>query len=227
VGLVEAWSRNLERGLGDVTFFEFGVVATHPAHADGVRPVRGGVGGTTELHLPVERELFTVLLGEVDDDARSAVSAWAALSEALGVRRVVVDMTEAPAGWHPTRTARLRDRATGEVVGLVGEVDPELQAQLAPHAPVGRRLGLVQLECDVLFDEKRLLRRSSTVSVPSRYPSATFDLALVTPRTVPARAMRETLELASDLVESVTLFDAYDGAGLPEERDRSPSPCVW
>ena len=53
--------------------------------------------------------------------------------------------------------------------------------------------------------------------MPSRYPSAAIDLAFVTPRRVNAADLAATLRHASDLVESVELFDVYEGSGLPED----------
>lgn len=50
--------------------------------------------------------------------------------------------------------------------------------------------------------------------MPSRYPSAVVDLALVTPATLNAQDLAFALRGASDLVEEVTLFDVYRGASL-------------
>jgi phenylalanyl-tRNA synthetase beta chain len=57
-------------------------------------------------------------------------------------------------------------------------------------------------------------RRSPFVAVPGRYPSASVDLALVTPLAVNAQDLAHELRLASELVEEVALFDVYRGATL-------------
>ena len=44
-----------------------------------------------------------------------------------------------------------------------------------------RRLGLVDLDLDALCDSSRATRRSEFAKVPSRFPSAVIDLAVVTP----------------------------------------------
>jgi phenylalanyl-tRNA synthetase beta chain len=59
-----------------------------------------------------------------------------------------------------------------------------------------------------------VLRRDIKTPVPSRFPSANFDLALVTPTSVSALRLRSALRAASEDVESVELFDVYRGAGL-------------
>jgi phenylalanyl-tRNA synthetase beta chain len=77
-------------------------------------------------------------------------------------------------------------------------------------------VGLLDLDLDALYDPARATRRPEAVRVPSRYPSALIDLAFVTPRQVNAADLAHALRGASDLVESVTLFDVYEGAGLDE-----------
>jgi len=79
-----------------------------------------------------------------------------------------------------------------------------------------RRLGVVDVDLDAIADATRATRASSFVRVPSRYPSAVIDLAFVTPRPVNASDLAHALARASDLVEEVTLFDVYEGAGLRE-----------
>jgi len=65
-----------------------------------------------------------------------------------------------------------------------------------------------------LVEPTKILRRDVKTPVPSRFPSANFDLALVTPTSVSSLRLRSALRVASDAVESVELFDVYQGAGL-------------
>ncbi len=75
---------------------------------------------------------------------------------------------------------------------------------------------MIDLDLDALVDPEVATRRSALVRVPSRFPSAVFDLAFVTPRGVHAADLAQTLRTANELVESVTLFDVYEGSGLRE-----------
>ncbi len=122
---------------------------------------------------------------------------------------------ECPAGLHPTRTGALVDRESGAVIGHVGEVDTSLIESLAPSLR-GRRLGVIDLDFDALADPTRALRRSELAEVPSRFPSAAFDLAFVTPRSVHASDLAHELISESELVDSVDLFDVYEDESLPE-----------
>ena len=213
-GLVRAWGRNVERGTGDVMLGEFGMVFTHPEHTSAPRVTRGGAGGTATLALPGENERVTVVLGRVEDDATTAVALWTMLAERIGLSDVVVRSGEVvPSGLHPTRCAALVDRATGTVLGHVGEVDAQLVASLVPSM-VKRRVGVLDVDFDALADPTRATRRPTLAPVPSRYPSASIDLAFVTPDDVHADDLAHLLFATSELVEDVALFDVYRGTGL-------------
>jgi phenylalanyl-tRNA synthetase beta chain len=218
VGLVRAWGRNAERGLGDVVLGEIGHVFTHPDVASAPRHTRGGAGGSVSLALPEENERLTVVLGRVGDDARTAVATWSALATRLGVHDVVVrSIGDVPRGLHPTRTAHLVERGTNRLVGVVGEVDPTLVARLTTSP---RRLGVVDLDLDVLVDLTADAELDQVVTVPSRFPVAIVDLAFVVDDAVHAVDLAEVLMSATDVVEDVTLFDVYRGQNLPA-RSRS------
>jgi phenylalanyl-tRNA synthetase beta chain len=208
VGLLHAWAKNLERGEGNVALFEVGVVFEHPNSATSPRLVRGGDGGKEELSLPPETERLTALLGRVGDNAPSAVCSWDVIARRLGLLDVVVrSLNVAPDGFHPTRSASLEDRSTGALLGYVGEVDPALVQDVAGDGV--QRVGLIDLNLDVLADASLVLRHSSNVVVPSRYPSALMDLAFIVSNDVNAQDLRYALASCDDLIESVQLFDAY------------------
>jgi phenylalanyl-tRNA synthetase beta chain len=214
VGLVRAWSKNAERALGDVILGEIGNVFVHPDVATSPRLTRGGAGGAVSLSLPQENERLTMVLARADDDARSAVATWAALATRLGVNDVVVRSLEGvPRGLHPTRTAQLVERGTNRLVGYVGEVDPALLTAVTNVA--ARRLGVLDIDLDVLFDIVIDAAIDQYVTVPSRYPVAIVDLAFVVDQDVHAVDLAEVLMAASDVVEDVTLFDVYRGEALP------------
>ena len=213
-GLVRAWGRNQDRGTGDVVLSEIGMVFAHPEVALPPRPTKGGVAGSITLALPGENERLTVVLGRVLDDASSAVAFWTVMAGRLGLADVVVrTSSNTIPGLHPTRSADLIDRASGALLGHVGELDDEFVAALT-LAGSGRRLGVVDLDFDAVADSGRATRRSASAQIPSRYPSAVIDLAFVTPQDVHAQDLAFALRESSPLVETVELFDVYRGANL-------------
>lgn len=219
-GLVRAWGKNQERGTGDTVLAEMGNVFAHPEVTSSPRMTKGGVGGSITLSLPQENERLTVVLGREGDDATTAVAFWATVAERLGLADVVARTSATPApGFHPTRCAQLVDRATGAVLGWVGEVDSVL-VEAVMTSISSRRLGLLDVDFDALCDARRATRRSEFAKVPSRFPSAVVDLAFVTPNALHAHDFAFELRGASEFVERVQLFDVYRGSNLPE-RTRS------
>ena len=112
--------------------------------------------------------------------------------------------------------------ATGPVVfGSVGEIDPGVAAafgltRLSGSGTSARRVGWLEVDLGLLFDEARVPRRVTTGGAVSRFPSSDIDLAFVVEDRHPADVVAEVLRSAAgDLLESVTLFDVYRGAGIP------------
>ncbi len=156
----------------------------------------------------------------------SAVAAWHVLADALrldGVRLVPPgDGTPPLPGLHPTRSAHLMARAGSlhEVtVGAVGEVDPAVAARFdltrtAAGGTVARRVGWLEVDLGLLFDEERVPRRITVGGAVSRFPSSDIDLAFVVEDQHPADAVADALRAAGgNLLESVHLFDVYRGTG--------------
>jgi phenylalanyl-tRNA synthetase beta chain len=99
----------------------------------------------------------------------------------------------------------------GTLLGVVGEVDPDVVAAFGlPHA----RVGWLELDLGVLS----MAPRRPLVAAPvSRYPSGDVDLAFVVDESTPAWRVEETLRLAAGTrLESVELFDVYRGPGVGE-----------
>lgn len=110
---------------------------------------------------------------------------------------------------HPARTAEIV--AGGEVLGVVGEIDPET---LSAFDLVHARVGWLELDLAKLDAAPRLPLAARPVS---RFPSSDVDLAFVVADSVPAAQVEATLRRAAgELCESVVLFDVYRGAGLSQ-----------
>jgi phenylalanyl-tRNA synthetase beta chain len=217
-GLVRVWARNAERGVLE-NFFEIGSVMHHPS-TGAARTARGGVGGTSLLSLPLEVERLTMVLGRDGTSAPQAVGAARVVADRLGLRGVRIVTASAPAGWHRTRYAEVRDEVSGAVLGAVGEVDPDVLNMFAGHVGEGRRVAVADFDLEALLDEQRATRRPLHVRVPSRFPAAHFDLAFLVPASCAADDLR--VALADDeRVELVELFDHYDAADFGEARSLS------
>ena len=219
-GLLDAAGRNLDRRADDVALFEIGATFVHPSSLPG-RASRAGARGSGEVTMPAESERLSLVLARDGDDATSALAAFSAIADALRLSRVIVatqDEATSPAlaGLHPSRSGVLVDKQTGAVVGVVGEIDPEVVTHVAPGAR-DRRLGWLDLDLDVLWDPGAVLRRPLEAAPISRYPSADLDLAFVVPDPISVESLLDAIsEGAGDLLESVRLFDVYRGAGVDD-----------
>ena len=170
-GLLGALAYNASRRQPAVRLFEVGVVFSHPGDGSPRVVERSGAGGTERAELPGEREMLSAVFAWDDDDARNAVASWDVLAEAmhLGVVRLVPpgDALAPLPGLHPTRSAHLvaHGGSAGPVtIGSVGEIDPEVAATFGLTRTSGagtsaRRVGWLEVDLGLLFDEARVPRR--------------------------------------------------------------------
>jgi phenylalanyl-tRNA synthetase beta chain len=234
-GLLGALAYNAGRRQPDVRLYEVGVVFSHPGEGAPRVVERAGAGGRETAELPGEREMLGAVFAQDEDDARLAVASWQVLADAFRVDRVrlVPAGNGLPplAGLHPTRSAHLvvppKDGDGGNdgssvIIGSVGEIDPDVAAtfglvRTSGNTSEARRIGWLEVDLGLLFDEIRVPRRQVIASAVSRFPSSDIDLAFVVEDRYPTDAVADTLRAsAGDLLESVRLFDVYRGTGIAE-----------
>jgi phenylalanyl-tRNA synthetase beta chain len=155
--------------------------------------------------LPDEREVLAAALA--GEDATAAVALWHELAAALMIDAPVSLRAAEPPGLHPTRSAELV--AGGTVIGLVGEVDPDVAAVFG----VDERVAWLEVDLDLLL---ALPHGTPHYRRVSRFPSSDIDLAFSTPDTVTAAALGDAMRAAAgDLLVDLQLFDVYRGEGVP------------
>ena len=229
-GLLGALTYNADRRQGSVRLYEVGVVFSHPDEGERRVVERSGAGGAHKAVLPGERELLSAVFAYDDDDAaghggglacagRRLPGQWGPARRARPGDR---DVPVALAGLHPTRSAQLV--ADGTSIGAVGEIDPGVAADFGlTHASgtgtVARRIGWLEVDLGLLFDDRVVPRRAMVAAAVSRFPSSDIDLALVVDDAIPADLVADVLGAAAgDLLESVTLFDVFRGPRIGEGR---------
>jgi phenylalanyl-tRNA synthetase beta chain len=197
-GLLETLSTNLKRRASRVRIFESGRVFREARADPAVQPLRiGGLAFGDALPVQWGEASRTVDLFDVKGDLEALVAP----------RRLTTEREGYP--WlHPGRSARVR--VDGEDAGWLGELHPRLARQFElPRPPIVFELDLAIVG-----------RRPVPIAAPvSRQPVVRRDIAIVVDQAVPAQAVLDALEAAQPPhVETIRLFDAYHGAGLPSGR---------
>ena len=206
--LLQAAVRNAARGLGDVALFEVG-----PQYADdtaeGQALMASGVrvGRGSPRHWAVKQRAV---------DAFDAKADAQALLATLGAPVDNLQVTaDAPAWYHPGRSGVLRLGST--VLAQFGELHPRVLRALDVKGPaVGFELFLDRLPQP---KAKGKAQGQSSAARPllqaSPYQPVERDFAFVVDATVPAEKLIRAAKGADKaLIQSVTLFDVFEGGAL-------------
>lgn len=225
--LVDVAVRNIGRGNKDVAVFETGLVTlpTEPTvrtarrYAPGYFPTDDERAAVFDAVPPQPRHLAAVLTGHLDAagwwgpgrraDAHDVIELTRRLAGLAGASAIVAPSDRAP--FHPGRCARIT-LPSGAEFGYAGELHPKVCESLDLPA----RTVAFEVNLDVVTDEP--LQPTDT-AVLSTYPAATQDVALIVDRNVPAAEVTGALQDgAGDLLETVHLFDLYEGEQVGDGR---------
>ncbi|MFJ2772446.1 phenylalanine--tRNA ligase subunit beta [Streptomyces sp. NPDC087300] len=226
-GLLQALRRNDGRGSHDLALFETGLVF-HPREERKVavrlpvdrRPTDEEIASLTEA-LPVQpRHAAVVLAGAREQagwwgkgrpaDWADAVESARAIAREAGVELITDQGQYGP--WHPGRCAELKVVVDGEIVsvGHAGELHPRVVKAFGVPA----RTCAMELDLDLLEQAVDGVLRAPRIS---GFPVATQDVALVVDQEVPAAVVEYYLKGgAGELLESIRLFDVFEGEQIGE-----------
>jgi phenylalanyl-tRNA synthetase beta chain len=207
-GLVTAAQRNRDRGFADGALFELGQAYRGDKPEDqfmaasGVRFGHSAVSGSGRQwsgEAPAA-DMFTTKA-----DAVAAITALGVDPPSLTVTR------EAPPWFHPGRSGALK-LGPKVVLGVFGELHPEMLAKLGADAP----LAVFELYLDAIPPAKR-----KSVTKPALEASALQplrrDFAFLLNADVPAADVVGAAASADRaLIAQVVVFDVFTGKGVPE-----------
>jgi phenylalanyl-tRNA synthetase beta chain len=203
--LLIAAKRNADRGVGDSALFEVGPQFGDDTPA-GQRQVAAGlrVGASGPRHWGAKPRPVDAL--DAKGDALALLS-----SLGLSIENVQV-AAEAPPWYHPGRSGALK-LGPKTVLAFFGELHPRVLAALDVKGPaVAFELFLDALPAPKAKDSKaRPLLRLSAFQPVER------DFAFVLDAGVPAdQVIRAARSADKTLVSAVSVFDVYQGKGVPE-----------
>jgi len=169
-----------------------------------------------EGDLPEEREVAIAAFA----GSRFPIS-WATSQEgadfydAKGIAETLLHELDVPGTFQPARERGLHPGKTARIVagdttlGVAGEVHPSVIESFDLEES---SVALVELDLERLF--RALPSQGRTYSPLPRFPSAVRDLSLLVDQDVPATKVQEVI-LNNPLLTRVTLFDVYEGEGIP------------
>jgi phenylalanyl-tRNA synthetase beta chain len=220
-GLLETLQRNVSRGFKDLALFHIGQVVLPSAKPVPVpqlgvenRPGDEELAALEAAVPPQPVHVAVVLAGQRQRSGWWGEGEQASWADAVQAARTVaaasgielrVKAADLPP-WHPGRCAQLM---VGDwLVGHAGELHPKVVEALG----LPRRTVAMELDLDAIP-----LPDSRPAPAVSPYPPVLLDVALVVDATVPAADLAEAVITgAGELLEDVTLFDAYTGDQVGE-----------
>jgi phenylalanyl-tRNA synthetase beta chain len=200
--LLAAAGRNLARGISDVMLFEIGAAFQSGMPGDqqtvaaGIR-VGNGVRSWTKAAHPAD--VFDV-----------KADMLAVLEATIGAPMTAPVKAGAAAWYHPGRSGTL---ALGpKIIAYFGELHPKVLAQFGLKSPAAA----FEIVLDAI-PEPKTKGKARTAFSPSPYQAVERDFAFVVDAKVTAEEIVRAAKAAERaLIETVSVFDVYEGKGIPE-----------
>lgn len=208
--LIAAAQRNADRGVGDVALFEVGQTFLGDRPEDQRMAAAGVRRGTAKARGAGRHWGEATLSVDAFDAKGDALAALAALGLSPGA--VQIAQGAAPAWFHPGRSGALQ-LGPKLVLGAFGELHPRALQALGASGPL---VGF-ELILDALPQPKAKPTRAKPPFEGSALQPLSRDFAFLVDATTPAAELIRAAQAADrKLVTGVTLFDRYEGPGVPE-----------
>ncbi|MEY4964419.1 MAG: hypothetical protein RL274_2 [Pseudomonadota bacterium] len=204
--LLAAASRNVARGFANLQLFEIGAAFDSGVPGEQKNVAAAIRAGTGERHWQKGGE--TSGLFAVKADLLAAL-------EAITGAPMLAPMTQGGPGWyHPGRSGTI---AMGpKVIAQFGEIHPKVLAAFDLKGPAAG----FEIFLEAIPDPKTKGKgkgKAKPLFLPSPYQAIERDFAFVVDAKLAASEIVKAVKLADrNLIDSVTVFDVYEGKGVPD-----------
>ncbi len=202
--LIEAAGKNRDRGFADVALFEVGP-AFVSQKTDGQALVAAGIRAAHKgpRHWSGGESARDVDIMDAKADAFAVLSACGGPSDSAQITR------DAPAWYHPGRSGTLRLGAN--VLAQFGEIHPAVLERLG----IKDRIVAFEVFLDGIPAPKKKPATARPLLKLSPFQPVSRDFAFIVDASLEADAVvRAAKNADKTLIESVELFDIYDGKGI-------------
>ena len=127
----------------------------------------------------------------------------------LKVNKVKYEAVTDNPTFHPGRCAKIT--AGGKTLGIIGEIHPAVTRKFGIETPV--YIGELDFESVFLNIDSNI----KFTELP-KFPAVTRDIAVLVDKTTPVADIEEIIVRASKNLESVSLFDVYEGDKIPSDK---------
>ncbi len=162
---------------------------------------------TEKGNLPNEPEIVTLgMYGDVDFfDMKGVLEAMFKNMNISGVS--YIQDSENPT-YHPGRCAKVY--INDECVGTVGEIHPNV----LKNFEIDEKCYVAEISFEKMFNA---INDEIKFKALPKFPGVTRDIAMLIDKTTPVGEIEKVIKKASGaLLESISLFDVYEGAQIPE-----------
>ncbi|RFB81356.1 phenylalanine--tRNA ligase subunit beta [Methylovirgula sp. 4M-Z18] len=208
-GLIATAQRNADRGYGDVALFEVGQVFKGDGENDQRMNAAAIRRGTAKPAGAGKHWSGATANVDTFDAKADALAMLASLGVPLGGLQVVPG---GPSWFHPGRSGTLQF-GPQNVIGTFGEFHPKVLELLGAEGP----LCGFELTLDAIPAPKaKPTKAKSKLDLPDLMPLER-DFAFVVDRAVKAADILRAVQAAErNLIVDASVFDIYEGAGVPE-----------
>jgi phenylalanyl-tRNA synthetase beta chain len=208
-GLMAAAKRNADRGFGEIAFFEVGQVFKGAEASDQKIAASGIRRATARLAGPGRHWASGSANVDIYDAKADAFALLNALGVPLGGLQTVPG---GPAWFHPGRCAALQF-GPKNIIGYFGEIDPRVLETLDIAGPI---VGFELLLDDIPAPKSKPTKTKPKLELSDFMPLER-DFAFLVDRGVKAADLVKAAQAADKaLITEATVFDLYEGKGIPE-----------